>query len=198
MCNMISTAFVHLLRLCCSVLFVYKVDYAVRESVSAMSIGKDDDTTSDIASEKSSDTLHSGSDKSSNTSATNHHTNSGIVSSSSSSRSDSSGSSSRDRLAKDDVYDATSSSSEIRSKKDIWRQGRRVTKEDFARYMRFASGSKEVNEKSVDLFFGILDADNDGYLTMPETSLVDEDDDQQGPVTPRKLDKHSRDLRKAF
>jgi hypothetical protein len=34
--------------------------------------------------------------------------------------------------------------SNSKSRKDIWRQGRRVTKEDFARFMRFASGGKEV------------------------------------------------------
>ena len=32
----------------------------------------------------------------------------------------------------------------IKSRKDVWREGRRVTKDDFARFMRFASGDKEV------------------------------------------------------
>ena len=32
----------------------------------------------------------------------------------------------------------------IKSRKDVWREGRRVTKDDFARFMRFASGGKEV------------------------------------------------------
>jgi hypothetical protein len=35
--------------------------------------------------------------------------------------------------------------SNVQSKKDVWRQGHRVTKEDFARYMRVASGGKEVS-----------------------------------------------------
>jgi hypothetical protein len=65
--------------------------------------------------------------------------------------------------AKDDSYMSNVASVEKaesdRLKQDLWRKGRRVTKVDFANYMRVARGGKEVDKRAVDLFFDVLDSD---------------------------------------
>ena len=98
----------------------------------------------------------------------------------------------------------------------IWSKsaGRKVTKEDFARYMRAARGGKEVDQRAVDLFFDILDSDNDGVLSMEESDISNEMkvgqegqqavdasshvQDGDGDVKPERLTEFSKKMRKAF
>ena len=98
----------------------------------------------------------------------------------------------------------------------IWSRsaGRKVTKEDFARYMRAARGGKEVDQRAVDLFFDILDSDNDGVLSMEESDISNEtnldqdgqqitdgssyEHDGDGTVRPESLTEFSKKMRKAF
>ena len=93
----------------------------------------------------------------------------------------------------------------------IWSRsaGKKVTKEDFARYMRAARGGKEVDQRAVDLFFDILDSDNDGVLSMEESDISNEikggekgqqgeGQDGDGNVKPERLTEFSKKMRKAF
>ena len=80
--------------------------------------------------------------------------------------------------------------------------------------MRAARGGKEVDQRAVDLFFDILDSDNDGVLSMEESDISNEMkvgqegqqavdasshvQDGDGDVKPERLTEFSKKMRKAF
>lgn len=150
------------------------VDYAVRESFSAM-------TDEDESSSKQDTTRES--DEATEAGASRYSSPDGDQGSQASAKAES------DRL-----------------KRDLWRRGRRVTKIDFANYMRVARGGKEVDNRAVDMFFDILDSDKDGFLSMTETNVDDEKvegdhflvGDANTPVVPNKIGSLSENLRKPF
>ena len=90
----------------------------------------------------------------------------------------------------------------------VLKEVRRVTREDFANYMRAARGGKEVDARAVNIFFDILDADQDGFLSVKETAIERDDLSKEvgkqehnpsGPaVEPEMLGEISSNLRKPF